>query len=110
MSHYWDSLQAGHTYRWSNGVAERNYWMREAFYSRQLFVDASKPQIMLDSISSYFYRKLVPGAYFDPLKDDLGPPPARTRGEISCGMMTAAAMGNAGVRLYQIECSESQEA
>ncbi len=109
MSHYWDSLQGGHTYRWSNGVAERNYWMREAFYSRQPFVDASKPQIILDSISSYFYRKLVPGAYFDPLKDELvasGTSPAA----ISCGMMTAAAMGNAGVRLYQFERAANQEA
>ena len=109
MSHYWDSLQGGHTYRWSNGVAERNYWMREAFYSRQPFVDASKPQIMLDSISSYFYRKLVPGAYFDPLKDEIvasGTSPAA----ISCGMMTAAAMGNAGVRLYQYDPTWNQEA
>lgn len=108
MSHYWDSLQAGHTYRWSNGVAERNYWMREAFYRRQPFVDASRPQVILDSISGFYYRKLVAGSSFNPLGDQLiaaGTSPAA----IACGMMTAAAMGNAGVRLYQFEGKRAED-
>jgi Bacterial Ig domain len=108
MSHYWDSLQAGHTYRWSNGVAERSYWMRDAFYRRQPFVDASKPQIMLDSICSYYYRKLAPGANFNPLKDELVLA-GTSAAAISSGMMTAAAIGNAGVRLFQYERTTAQD-
>jgi hypothetical protein len=109
MSHYWDTLQVGHTYPWSNGIAERSYWMREAFYGRQRFVDSSKPQIILDGISSYYYRKLSPGAYFNPLKDELVLTSASPAG-ISCGMMTAAALGNAGVRLFQYEHTWAQDA
>jgi hypothetical protein len=109
MSHYWDSLQDGHTYRWANGVAERSHWLHEAFYRRQPFVDLSKPQIMLEGISSYYYRKLSPGADFNPLKDELvlaGTSPAAT----SCGMMTDAALGNAGVRIFQYEHSGAGDA
>lgn len=102
FSHYWDTLQPGHTYRWSNGVAERSYWLRRAFYSRQPYVDSNKPQIILDSISSYFYRKRTPGNHFDPLHDDLLNAPS-SPATISAGMMTAGALGAAGLRLYQYD-------
>jgi hypothetical protein len=103
MSHYWDSFQAGRTYAWSSGIAERSYWMRNAFYSRQPYTNLDRPQIMLDSISSTFYTKRTPGAaFYHPPEDEIFA--AGTAGPVAfAGMMTAAALGNAGVRLYQFE-------
>jgi hypothetical protein len=102
FSHYWDTLQSGHTYRWSCGIAERIYWMRDAFYSRQPYVNNTRPQLLLDSISSYYYFKRAPGNQFDPLRDDLWNAPA-SPATVTAGMMTASALGGAGIRLYQYD-------
>lgn len=103
MSHYWDSLQAGRTYSWGSGIAERTHWMRNAFYSRQVYANLSRPQIILDSISSFWYEKQTPGAaYYNPPQDVLVIP-GTCPGATSAGIMTAAAIGNAGVRLYLFE-------
>ncbi len=103
MSHYWDTTQPGATYTWASGVAERNTSMRSTFYSRQPDVRLDRPQIILGSISSFFYTKETPnGAYYNPPQDVLigpGTSPAAVSAEI----MTAAALGNAGIRLYQYE-------
>lgn len=109
MSHYWDSFQAGRTYAWSSGIAERVFWMRNAFYSRQPYVRLDRPQIMLSSISSFYYTKRTPHtAYYHPPEDDLVAPGISAPGAFA-EMFTAAAIGNAGVRLYQFEEPRNEE-
>ncbi len=102
-SHYWDSFNLRHTYPWSGGVQEFNYWMRELFYQRQPLMLLDRPQLFLAGISSFMYVKQTPGAaYYTPPADRLQTPglagPATTS-----TIMTAAALGGAGVRLYQFE-------
>jgi hypothetical protein len=102
-SHYWDSFNLRHTYPWSGGVQEFNYWMRELFYGRQSLMMLDRPQIFLASLSSFMYVKQTRGAaYYRPPADELDSPgyagPATTS-----TIMSAAAVGGAGVRLYQFE-------
>jgi hypothetical protein len=103
MSHYWDSLQAGTTYTWGSGVSERSTWMRTIFYQRQPNVRFDRPQMMLTSIASYMYTKETPDAayYTPPL--DAAYLPGTTPAATSADMMTAAGLGNAGLRLYAAE-------
>jgi len=79
------------------------YWMTQAFYQRQSSMMLDRPQLMLDSISGPAYVKHTKGAsYYSPAKDFLDQPgvsgPAAT-----ATLMTAAALGAAGVRLYFFE-------
>jgi len=102
-SEYWISWYSRHTYTWAQGVQELGYWMSDAFYSRQPYLMLDKPQLLLGSISSFAYTKNTPGAaYYTPPADALDQPgvygPA-----VTAQMMTAAALGAAGVRLYQFE-------
>ena len=99
-SHYWDTFDLRHTYVWSAGVRERSYWMSRVFYQRQPYAMLDRPQMMLRGGSSADYLKeTVSGAYFTPPTDillaagDNGP-------TLTGGIMTAAALGSAGVRLY----------
>ncbi len=102
-SHYWDSFNLRRTYPWSGGIQEFTYWMRELFYGRQALMMLDRPQVFLASISSFMYLKHTrAGAYYTPPADDLLTPgyagPATT-----ATIMSAAALGGAGVRLYQFE-------
>jgi hypothetical protein len=102
-SDYWVSLNTAHTYTWSVGIQEWNYWMRQAYYERQPVLMLDRPQLLLDSVSGPFYTKETEGAsYYSPVKDDLGQPGVSGAAIIS-SMMTAAALGAAGVRLYFFE-------
>jgi hypothetical protein len=102
-SHYWDSLSERHTYPWSGGVQEFNYWMRELFYSRQSLMMLDRPQLFLTSISSFMYDKRAAGsAYYMPPIDQPAQPGA-SGPVITSEIMAAAALGGAGVRLYQFE-------
>jgi hypothetical protein len=81
------------------------YWMRDLFYNRQPLMVLDRPQLFLDSISSFMYiKKTSSGAYYTPPADSLEHPgvfgPA-----ITSTIMSAAALGGAGVRLYQFESS-----
>jgi hypothetical protein len=103
MSHYWDSHQAGRTYAWGSGITERVRWMHDIFYSRQNYVNFAKPQIILDSISSFMYvKRTVGAAFYNPLLDTLEVPGTMPAAALA-GMMVASALGNAAVRLYQFE-------
>ena len=102
-SHYWDSFSLRRTYPWSGGIQELNYWMRELFYSRQPLMMLDRPQLLLDSISSFMYvKRTATSPYYTPPRDELELPgvagPALTS-----EIMAAAALGAAGVRLYQFE-------
>ena len=102
-SDYWAPLNAAHTYTWSVGVQEWNYWMRQTYYERQSILMLDRPQLLLDSVSGPFYTKETEGAsYYSPAKDDLEQPGVSGAAIIS-SMMTAAALGAAGVRLYFFE-------
>jgi hypothetical protein len=102
-SHYWDSFNLRHTYPWSGGVQEFTYWMRQLFYQRQPLMMLERPQIFLGSISSFMYVKRTPGAaYYTPPADE-SDTPGCAGPAVTSTIMTAAALGGAGVRLYQFE-------
>jgi hypothetical protein len=102
-SHYWDSFNLRRTYPWSGGIEEFNYWMRNLFYDRQPLMMLNRPQLFLDSISSFMYtKKTKSGAYYTPPADSLEHPGVAGPA-ITSTIMSAAALGGAGVRLYQFE-------
>ena len=102
-SHYWDSFNSRRTYPWSGGIQEFNYWMRELFYSRQPLMMLERPQLFLASISSFMYVKRTRReAYYTPPADELQLP-GFVGPVTNATIMTAAALGGAGVRLYQFE-------
>jgi hypothetical protein len=77
--------------------------MSTLFYERQPYLMLDHPQLLLNSISSSAYIKRTAGtAYYTPPADILSAPgvdgPA-----ITSNMMSSAALGAAGVRLYQFE-------
>jgi hypothetical protein len=107
-SHYWIPYSARHTYAWAQGIQELGYWMTEAYYSRQEYVMLDRPQIMLVSMMGPVYWKGTSGAaYYSPLQDTLSQPGV-SGAAVSATMMTAAAIGAAGVRLYAFENSADE--
>lgn len=102
-SHYWTSGSIRAQYPWSSGVNEESYWMRRAFYSRQPVIMLDRPQLMEISTSGPLYQKESTGeAFFDPTRDVLEEP-GQWGPSITAQMMTAAALGVAGERLYYWE-------
>lgn len=102
-SHYWTDLGGSRTYSWSAGVQQRLFWMKDAFYSRQPYMAQERPQLMLVCGSSFTYTKRSPGAaYYNPPADTLDQPGC-DGASASAEIMTAAALGNAGVRQYQFD-------
>ena len=99
VTHYYDTFQENRTYNWSSGILEKNYWMWKVFYDRQPFMMLDRPQLELRSATGAYYIKESNGSFYNPLGDiivqpgDIGP-------VVSSGIMTAAALGQAGVRLY----------
>lgn len=108
-SHYWDTLKGRKTYPWGWGTAEATTWMRNAFYARQNVMDLNRPQLMLTSLMGPMYRKGAPGAAFNPPLDVLLTP-GTTPQAVSATIMTAAALGAAGVRMYSFDPTFSRAA
>jgi hypothetical protein len=82
--------------------------MSAAFYSRQDLMMLDRPQLVLASISGDFYTKETPGAaFYTPPLDTLNLP-GSADGTVTSQMMTAAALGAAGVRLYQFEPPQNE--
>ena len=107
-SHYWSSLQVRPTYAWSSGIAEESNAMSAAFYSRQDLMMLDRPQLLLSSISGPFYTKETLGAStYTPPEDGLYLPGVND-GTVTSLIMTAAALGAAGVRLYQFDTAQNQ--
>jgi hypothetical protein len=107
-SHYWDTGQLRPTYVFGKGVRESNYWMLNAYYIRQPYMQLNRPQIMEIGTSGPSYVKESPagtGIYNPPL-DQL-----QTTGDIakSVGstMFSAVAAGAAGLRPYNFETSDA---
>jgi hypothetical protein len=102
-SQYWVPLNYRHTYTWGASVQEQGYWMSQSFYQSQSVAMIDRPQLLLDSIAGPAYQKNNSSdPYYTPPVDKLiqpGPTPAA----ITSSIMTAAALGAAGVRLYYFE-------
>lgn len=102
-SHYWAVMSGSRTYSWSDGVQQRVFWMKDAFYARQPYMAQDRPQLMLVCGSSFAYTKRTSGtAYYNPPADTLDQPGCDGP-SASAEIMTAAALGNAGVRQYQFD-------
>ena len=108
-SHYWISYNERPAYAWSLGVQEGSYWMTQEFYSRQQYLMLDRPQLLEISMAGPTYIKETAGAaYYSPPLDQLQYPATLGPAAVS-EMMTAAALGVAGERLYVFE-HPSQEA
>ncbi len=79
--------------------------MRQAFYQRQPSMMLDRPQLILDSLAGPAYLKKGAGSpYYTPPEDSLDVPGV-SGPVVTATMMTAAALGAAGVRLYFFENS-----
>jgi hypothetical protein len=109
-SQYWDSLRLRHTYTWSQGIQELTSAMSGTFYQRQPQMMLDRPQVMLDSISGPSYVKHCAGtAYYNPPCDALDQPGVSGR-DVTATILTAAALGAAGVRLYYFDNPKDERA
>jgi hypothetical protein len=103
-SQYWDTGQQRPTYIFGKGVRESNYWMLNAFYARQPYMQINRPQLMLIGLSDTAYLKNSP-----PGTDGYNPPvdqflnPGVVPKSVGSTMFSAACAGASGLRLYQFE-------
>jgi hypothetical protein len=100
VTHYHDSLANQRTYNWSAGVVEKNYWMWRLFYQRQPTMMLDRPQLMLVPASGTNYQKESGNGMFYTPPDDVIIQPGGIGPVTSSMMLTAAALGAAGERLY----------
>jgi hypothetical protein len=110
-SQYWDTGQLRPTYVFGKGIRESNYWMLNAYYQRQPYMQLNRPQLMLIGISDNAYVKNSPVGTdgYNPPVDQLvnvGVVPKT----VASTMFSAVAAGAAGLRLYQFETSDDHQA
>ena len=103
-SHYWDSNQQRFTYIFGKGIRETTNSMLTAFYDRQPGMQLNRPQVILQTMSGMNYTKNSKSGTegYNPPVDELQHVGIVPKAVVS-GMMSAAAAGNVGVRLYQFE-------
>jgi len=103
-SHYWDTNQQRKTYIFGEGIRETTNSMLTAFYDRQPYMQLNRPQLMLQSMSGINYTKNSPPGTdsYNPPIDELQHAGILPKAVVS-GMMSAAAVGSVGLRLYQFE-------
>ncbi len=103
-SHYWDSTQQRRTYIFGMGARETQSSMLAAFLSRQSLVNINRPQLLEQSMAGIDYLKFSPSgvAAYTPPKDQLVHVGETPRAVVS-GIMTAAAAGTAGVKVYKFD-------
>jgi hypothetical protein len=84
-------------------VRERSFWMSVFFYQHQYYAMPERPQLMLRSVTAIRYTKHAKGAtFYTPPADEVSQP-GDIGPTVTAGIMAAAALGNAGVRLYSWE-------
>jgi hypothetical protein len=105
VTQYFDTFQDDRTYNWSSGVLEKNYWMWKVFYDRQPYMMLDRPQLELRSATGAYYIKESNGSFYNPPTDVLIQP-GDIGAVVSSGIMSAAALGEAGVRLYFWQSSD----
>lgn len=105
-SHYWDSNQQRRTYVFGMGARENQNSMLTAFLARQSSVNFNRPQLLQQSMAGIDYLKNSPAgvASYSPPVDQLLHVGQVPRAVVS-GIMTAAAAGSAGVKLYKFDTS-----
>ncbi len=103
-SHYWDSNQQRRTYPFGMGVRENQNSMLTAFLNRQSSVNINRPQLLEQTMAGIDYLKFSPSgnAVFTPPTDRLLHVGAVPRAVVS-GIMSSAAVGSAGVKLYKFD-------
>jgi hypothetical protein len=108
-SHYWDSIQQRRTYPFGMGVRENQNSMLTAFLGRQSFVITNRPQLLEQSMAGVEYLKYSGAgiAVYSPPADQLLHVGVVPRA-VASGIMTAAAVGSAGVKLYKFDNSFAQ--
>lgn len=103
-SHYWDSNQQRRTYSFGMGVRENQNSMLTAFLGRQSSVNINRPQLLEQTMAGIDYLKFsaAGNAVYTPPTDRLLHVGAVPRAVVS-GIMSAAAVGSAGVKLYKFD-------
>jgi hypothetical protein len=102
-SHYWTSFNERPSFPWTSGIQEETFWLRQAFYLRQPYMQLSRPQMMEVSVTGEMYvKRNRDTAYYSPIGDELQLPGV-DGSAIIAQMFTAAALGAAGERLYTFE-------
>jgi hypothetical protein len=102
-SQYLTTDRVRHTYQWTGGVQEYVNSARRKVYDRQPYVDLERPQIWLDSMSSFAYKKQTPGGMFYTPPADILDVPGVMPDVVTAQMMASAAVGAAGIRMYHVE-------
>jgi hypothetical protein len=110
-SQYWDTGQQRPTYIFGKGVRESSYWMLSDFYARQPYMQLNRPQFMLIGLSDTAYVKNSPSGTdgYNPPVDQFVNPGGVPR-SVGSSMFSAAAVGVAGLRLYQFESPDDYAA
>lgn len=109
-SQYWTSSALRHIYKWSPGIQELTSSMSGAFYSRQSVVFTSRPQLMLVSAAGPMYiKRNTKSAYYVPGRDDLVQPGVSAEA-VTAQMMTAAALGTSGIRIFAFDSTANRSA
>jgi len=105
-SHYWDSNQQRRTYSFGMGVRENQNSMLSAYLGRQSSIDLSKPQLLEQTMAGIDYLKFsaAGNAVYSPPVDRLLHVGAVPKA-VASGIMTAAAVGSAGVKIYKYDSS-----
>ncbi len=102
-SNYFSSVKTRTTYPWSEGIQEMVSSLTQQFEDRQPYLMLDRPQLMLVSLAGPSYTKEAPAAATYQAGTDLLDEPGVGPDHVSAVMMTAAALGGAGVRLYYFE-------
>lgn len=105
-SHYWDSNQQRRTYPFGMGVRENQNSMLTAYLGRQSSLDINRPQLLEQTMAGIDYLKYsaAGNAVYNPPVDKLLHVGAVPKA-VASGMMTAAAVGTAGVKIYKFDSS-----
>ena len=103
-SHYFDSNQQRRTYPFGMGSRENQNFLLAAFLSRQTAVNPYRPQLMEQSMAGTDYLKYsaAGNAVYSPPVDKLLHVGVVPRA-VASGILTAAAAGNAGVKVYKYD-------
>ena len=103
-SHYWDSIQQRKTYSFGMGARENQNSMVTSFLGRQSSVIINRPQLLEQSMTGIDYLKFsgAGNAVYSPPVDQLLHVGVVPRA-VASGIMTAAALGSAGVKLYKFD-------
>jgi hypothetical protein len=109
VTHYWATTYGRVTYPWGMSVPEATSSMRKRFYERQPFININTAQFLQGGMMGQEYTKAASGGSYNPLVDILVEPGASEEA-ITAQVMTGAAVGAAGMRLYSYQTASQTSA